>query len=111
MSDALATKLPLREPQIVDILLPELQDAINLWKQTDYGKYIMPTVTHTSEEASEIAKIINNVNTYAEEMEAKFITGALPISEFDNYVKQIKAFGIERAIEIKQAAYDRYMSK
>ena len=91
--------------------LPELQDAINLWKQTDYGKYIMPTVTHSSEEASEIAKIINNVNTYAEEMEAKFITGALPISEFDNYVKQIKAFGIERAIEIKQAAYDRYMSK
>ena len=28
MSDALATKLPLREPQIVDILLPELQDEV-----------------------------------------------------------------------------------
>ena len=26
MSDALATKLPLREAEIVDILLPELQD-------------------------------------------------------------------------------------
>ena len=91
--------------------LPELKEAINLWAQTDYGKYMLPSVTHTSEEASEVAKIINNVNTYAEEMEAKFITGALPISEFDNYVKQIKAFGIERAIELKQAAYDRYINK
>ena len=26
MSDALATKLPLREPEIVDILLPDLKD-------------------------------------------------------------------------------------
>ena len=91
--------------------LPELKEAINLWAQTDYGKYIMPSVSHTSDEAGEIAKIINNVNTYAEEMEAKFITGALPLSEFDNYVKQLKAFGIERAIELKQAAYERYISK
>lgn len=91
--------------------LPELKEAINLWAQTDYGKYIMPSVTHTSEEASEIAKIINNVNTYSEEMEAKFITGALPLSEFDNYVKQIKAFGIEKAISLKQAAYERYLAK
>ena len=28
MSDALATKLPLREAEIVDILLPELQDEV-----------------------------------------------------------------------------------
>ena len=28
MSDALATKLPLREPQIVDILLPDLKDEV-----------------------------------------------------------------------------------
>lgn len=91
--------------------LPELKEAINLWAQTDYGKYIMPSVVHTSDEASKIAKIINNVNTYAEEMEAKFITGALSLDEFDAYVAQIKEFGIEEAIEIKQAAYDRYMAK
>jgi len=91
--------------------IPELKEAINLWAQTDYGKYIMPSVTHTSDEADDIAKIMNNVNTYAEEMEAKFITGALPLSDFDKYVSQLKDFGIEKAISLKQAAYDRYISK
>lgn len=91
--------------------IPELNEAINLWAQTDYGKYIMPPVTATSEEASELAKIMNNVLTYANEMESKFITGAISINEFDGYVKQLKNFGIERAIAIKQANYDRYMAK
>lgn len=91
--------------------IPELSEAINLWAQTDYGKYILPPVSATSEEAAELASIMNNVTTYSEEMESKFITGALPMSEFDTYVKQLKKFGIERAIEIKQANYDRYMAK
>ncbi len=91
--------------------IPELQEAINLWAQTDYGKYVLPPVSATSEEASELAKIMNNVKTYTDEMESKFITGALPISEFDSYVAQLKKFGLERAIEIKQACYDRYMEK
>ncbi|NBK23044.1 MAG: extracellular solute-binding protein [Spirochaetia bacterium] len=91
--------------------IPELSEAINLWAQTDYGKYIMPPVSATSEEAGELAKIMNNVLTYANEMESKFITGALPISEFDTYVNQLKKFGIERATAIKQANYDRYMAK
>lgn len=91
--------------------IPELSEAINLWAETDYGKYIMPPVSATSEEASELAKIINNVKTYADEMESKFITGAISINEFDTYIAQLKKFGIERAIEIKQANYDRYMAK
>jgi len=91
--------------------IPELKEAINLWAQTDYGKYVLPPVSATSEEASELAKIINNIKTYSEEMESKFITGAISINEFDSYVKQLKAFGIERAIEIKQACYDRYVAK
>ncbi|NLA97698.1 MAG: ABC transporter substrate-binding protein, partial [Spirochaetales bacterium] len=91
--------------------IPELSEAINLWAQTDYGKYIMPPVTPTSEEARELAKIMNNIFTYAKVMKSKFITGAISINEFDGYVKQLKNFGIERAIAIKQANYDRYMAK
>ena len=91
--------------------IPELSEAINLWAQTDYGKYMMPPVSATSEEAAELARIMNNVKTYADEMESKFITGALSMSEFTTYVNQLKKFGIERAIEIKQASYNRYMEK
>lgn len=92
--------------------LPELQEAINLWAQTDYGKYIYPPASTTAEEASELASIMNSINTYVDEMESRFITGISDIdAEWDGYVKQLKNFGIERAIEIKQEAYDRYMSK
>ena len=91
--------------------LPELKDALKLWTKTDMGKHLLPPVTATEAESSELARIINNVKTYMDEMESKFITGAIPMSEFDNYVAQLKKFGIERAIAIKQAGYDRYMAK
>lgn len=93
--------------------LPELQQAINLWAQTDYGKYILPPVTVSADDAAESAAILNQVKTYASEMETKFITGAAELTEasFAEFVAQIKAFGIERAIEIEQKAYEAYMAK
>jgi len=49
MSDALATKLPLREPEIVDILLPELQDEVidlnMVQRMTDSGRRVRFGVT------------------------------------------------------------------
>jgi len=91
--------------------LPELTEALELWTHNDMGKHIYPPASTTQEESEQLATIINNVNTYRDEMEAKFITGALSINDFDKYVAQLKKFGIEKAIEIKQAAYDRYMAK
>ena len=32
-------------------------------------------------------------------------------ASWDSYIEQLHNFGIDRAIEIKQAAYDRYMAK
>lgn len=93
--------------------LPELAEAVKLWAQTDYGKYMMPPVTATSEEGEELATILNNVKTYASEMENKFITGAEPITDasFQAYQDQLKKFGLEKAVAIEQADYDRYMAK
>ena len=54
--------------------LPELQEAIKLWSQTDFGKYMYPPATTTTEEASELAQIMNNIETFTDEMETKFIT-------------------------------------
>lgn len=90
--------------------LQELKDALTYWPKTDMGKYMMPTIAPSQDKSEEYARIMNNVNTYKDEMEAKFITGALPISEFTTYQKQLKSFGIERAIAIMQDSYDTYMS-
>jgi len=91
--------------------LPELKDAIKLWTHTEMGKHMFPPAAISAKDADEFATIMNNVQTYQKEYEAKFITGAIPISDFDSYTAQIKKFGIDKAIAMKQAAYDRYMAK
>ena len=46
------------------------------------------------------------------EYTAKFISGALDIeAEWDNYIGLLETAGIQRAIEITQAAYDRYQAR
>lgn len=91
--------------------LPELKDALTSWTMTDMGKYIYPPASPSSEDSEKLSQIMNNVKTYSDEMESKFITGQLPLSDYDKYVAQLKKFGIEDAIQIKQKAYDKYMAK
>lgn len=91
--------------------LPQQQEALRMWTQTEMGKHLLPPVSATSAESEELAQIMNNVKIYSKEMESKFITGVEPLSKFDEYVNQLKAFGIERAIEITQNCYDRYMKR
>ena len=51
------------------------------------------------------------VNTYAEEMLLKFITGAEPLENFDKYSKDVMEYGLEEALKLYQAAMDRYLGK
>ena len=87
--------------------------ALSLWSQTDYGKYMLPPVSIASEDGAKAASIINKVNTYAEEMETKFITGAIELNEksFAEYQAQLRSFGLEEAVAIYQKAYDTYLAK
>ena len=73
----------------------------------------MPPVTIPSEYTDEVSSIINKVTTYADEMETKFITGAIELNEttFAEYQAQLKAFGLEDALKIYQKAYENYLAK
>ncbi|MBD2869012.1 extracellular solute-binding protein [Paenibacillus arenilitoris] len=71
----------------------------------------LPTLQLTSEESDERAKIMTEVNTYCNEMVLKFILGVEPLSKFDDYVSQVKKLGIDKAVSLTQAAYDRYLTK
>lgn len=65
---------------------------------------------YTTEEKSAMTNKINDINKFAVEVRAKFITGIEPISNWDAYVKQIEEMGIKDVLAIKQAAYDRWNS-
>lgn len=72
---------------------------------------VMPTLVLEEDAANERAAIMTDVQTYANEMILKFIVGAEPLKNYDKYLENIRAYGIERAIELTQEAYDIYMSK
>ena len=68
-------------------------------------------MTLTADESAEYTPLINDINTYISETIVMFITGAKPLSEFDAYRAQLKDMGIERCIQIYQAAADRYTAR
>ena len=71
----------------------------------------MPPLTFTSEEARELASILASIETYRDEMFAKFIMGREPLSNFSKYIDQMKRMGIERAIQIEQEALNRFRQR
>lgn len=51
------------------------------------------------------------INAYADEMMVKYILGTEPLSSFDTYVETVKRMGIDRALEIQNAALVRYNNR
>ena len=84
--------------------------ALDMWMKTDMGKYTYPPATISNEDSEKFSNIMSNVKTFSDEMESKFIAGTASLEEWDSYVKQLKTFGIEDAVAMKQAAYDKYRS-
>ncbi|MFD0961732.1 ABC transporter substrate-binding protein [Paenibacillus chungangensis] len=92
---------------------PQQKEAFATFSQYQENAYEtrLPLISHTPEEANEIATIMAEVNTYQEEMLLKFIMGAESIEKFDEYVEQLKKMKIDRVVEMKQAAVERYENR
>ncbi|WP_106769751.1 extracellular solute-binding protein [Paenibacillus faecalis] len=82
----------------------------NAEKLKPIGKAPFPNVYLTNEEQSEASALMSDLNTYVEQMEAKFVTGQEPLSNWDSYVAQVKKMGSDRIVELYQGAYDRWNS-
>lgn len=48
-----------------------------------------------------------DLNTYVNEMFVAFITGSTPLSEWDNYLKNLKAMHVKDVVAVYQATVDR----
>jgi len=89
---------------------PEVWQCIEEWGK-DGHDWFMPLITPTAEESAELARIMTDIDTYRTEMTYKFITGQESLDNFDAFVEQIKSQGIEDAVELQQAALDRYNAR
>ncbi len=91
--------------------LPEQIEGREKWMECE-NAIIMPPVTPTADEANEFATIMNDCTTYLYEQASKIIMGEVDLDEgYDIMVSTLKGMGIDRAIELRQAALDRYLAR
>ncbi|MBQ4109669.1 MAG: extracellular solute-binding protein [Clostridia bacterium] len=94
---------------------PQQQEALKVWSKTvDEASKKAPVIQGklSPEETAEIATMENEIKTYTDEMYSKWITGKSDVeADFDKYISQLKSLGIERCIEVYQAAHDRYIER
>nr|WP_210470512.1 extracellular solute-binding protein [Sporosarcina sp. 6E9] len=63
---------------------------------------------YTNEETKTLAGVGADVEKYVTEMTDKFIAGDVPFSKWDEYLKTLENIGLEKYMDIKRAAYERY---
>ncbi len=78
---------------------------------TSDNAYAIPTLSFSPEAAEEIGDLSADINTYAEEMVLRFITGDAPLSEYDDFVDRLNELGMQRLIELYQEAFDAFLVK
>lgn len=99
------------DPEVYKGLRTDFDDWIdqqNQEKLVPIGKSPFPNVYLTNEEQSEAGALLSDLDTYVKQMEAKFVTGQQPLSNWDKYVAQVKKMGGDRLVELYQGAYDSW---
>lgn len=70
----------------------------------------LPNISMTEEESETKTSIMNDIDTYVDEMVLKFIVGTESLDQWDAYVSTVESMGLEQALSAVQSAYNRYMS-
>lgn len=91
--------------------LPSQKSAIDTWMNTNAEEHIVPHLFLSDADLKAQTKNISSINTYKDEMVAKFIMGIEPIEEFENYVAELKNRGLDEYLSLMQEAYELHLKK
>lgn len=71
-------------------------------------------ISFTIEESDKLDEISQNIPTFVNESYASFLTGANDINDdavWEQYQKDLESYNLSEILEIRQAAYDRYLAR
>ncbi|WP_026528776.1 extracellular solute-binding protein [Butyrivibrio sp. VCD2006] len=88
--------------------------AVNAYDEFNKDKFdlLLPScMTMTDEENSEFVALYTDIETLTHENTVKFITGEQSLDDYDAFAEQLRTYNIDRCIELKQAALDRYNAR
>ena len=60
---------------------------------------------------AEAAKLLSDILTYAGTEITKYIIGDNSMDSYETFTSTLEDMGVDRVVEIYQAAYDRYLNK
>lgn len=86
-------------------------DSSDIWSVHDNSWFFTTLVSMTADESKEYTALYSDIATYYQEGYMAFLIGGKSMDEFDSWVEEIYNMGIERCIEIWQAALDRYQMR
>ena len=84
-------------------------NVYDAWLANDMPKHIIPPVNLTEAESKEYASLIVDLETFIKEQVAMFIIGIKDLSDYQTFRATLNTLGVDRVIELQQAAYDRYL--
>lgn len=91
--------------------LPQQKNAWDIWTQHNMAEHLLPNLYVAEEDQQELSDIEGPLVSYMNEAITKLIMGTESFDNYDNIIKQLETRGINRAIEIKQKAYDTFLNK
>ncbi len=87
-------------------------DGMTMYENSDYIVEQVPPLEMliADEEAKESNNIDTQIDTYASEMLQKWVLGAEEFTDasWDKYINELDKFGMDRLLEIRQNAYEKY---
>ena len=93
----------------------KMLQALQLWTEQvaaaeDTGRNYPSGAALTTDETSSIVNIQTDIATYAQEQILKFMTGAAELNDanWDAYVNQCYALGLQTALDVYQNAYNQW---
>lgn len=92
---------------------PKQAECVAVWSEDDGdGAYVYPqNVSLTTEESDKFNSSYNDIATYVASETLGFITGSVPLTEYDNFCKTIESMGIDELIAVYQDALNRYNAR
>lgn len=86
-------------------------EACRTWAQGD-TTYRMPyAVMLNDKQTATIDDVENTMKDYIRESRQDFIEGKEPLTNYDNYLEQLRLLGVEDYVAIWQECYDAYMAR
>lgn len=86
--------------------------GVEMYTENGYFAEPFPTLQLTDEELQRHAELMVAIDSLVSEHRQKWVLGAEEVdASYDSFIKSLETFGVEEAISIMQAAYDRHIGK